>query len=138
MFGLNEALMSFIRRQVGLRTDAASSIGSLHGKVTDLRNYVGTNLDRKVSQSGIKSVQRGTVVNNIGVNNISISAVNTTKAFIVCHGTGSIDSGGVGGAVFAELTSSTNLKISPMWVGTGGDIKYTGVVGVAWQVIEFY
>ncbi len=33
MFGLPEALMSFIRRQVGLRTDAASSTGSLHAKV---------------------------------------------------------------------------------------------------------
>lgn len=137
MFGMMEALLSFIRRQVGLRTDAASAGGSLHGKVTELRNYVGTNLDKKISQSGIKSVQRGVVI-NYGVNNISISAVNTTKAFIVCHGTGSNDSAGRGGAVFAELTSSTNLKISPMWETTGGDIQYTGIVGVAWQVIEFY
>lgn len=36
MFGLPEALMSFIRRQVGLRTDAASSTGSLHAKVKDI------------------------------------------------------------------------------------------------------
>jgi len=32
--------MSFIRRQVGLRTDAASSTGSLHAKVTEIRNYL--------------------------------------------------------------------------------------------------
>ena len=40
MFGLNEALMSFIRRQVGLRTDAADPAGSLHAKVTDVKNAV--------------------------------------------------------------------------------------------------
>ena len=33
--------MSFIRRQVGLRTDAASSTGSLHAKLGDLRSYLG-------------------------------------------------------------------------------------------------
>lgn len=32
--------MSFIRRQVGLRTDAASASGSLHAKVTDLKNWL--------------------------------------------------------------------------------------------------
>jgi len=40
VFGLNEALMSFIRRQVGLRTDAASSTGSLHAKVGDVKSYL--------------------------------------------------------------------------------------------------
>ena len=39
MFGIMEALMSFIRRQVGLRTDAADVNGSLHGKVKELRNH---------------------------------------------------------------------------------------------------
>ncbi len=38
MFGLNEALLSFVRRQVGLRTDAANAGGSLHGKVGDLKS----------------------------------------------------------------------------------------------------
>ncbi len=36
MFGIMEALLSFIRRQVGLRTDAASSTGSLHAKIGDI------------------------------------------------------------------------------------------------------
>ena len=39
MLGLNEMVLSFIRRQVGLRTDAADVNGSLHGKVKELRNY---------------------------------------------------------------------------------------------------
>ncbi len=33
--------MSFIRRQVGLRTDAASSTGSLHAKIGEMRAYLG-------------------------------------------------------------------------------------------------
>ena len=32
-FGMMEALLSFFRRQMGLRTDPASATGSLHGKV---------------------------------------------------------------------------------------------------------
>ena len=40
MFGLPEALMSFIRRQVGLRTDVASSTGSLHAKVRNLSDVL--------------------------------------------------------------------------------------------------
>ena len=41
MFGLGEALLSFIRRQVGLRTDGASSTGSLHSKIGEMRAYLG-------------------------------------------------------------------------------------------------
>lgn len=40
MFGLMEAMLSFLRRQVGLRTDDASSTGSLHAKVGELRSQV--------------------------------------------------------------------------------------------------
>ncbi len=40
MFGLPEALMSFVRRQVGLRTDTANSAGSLHAKIGDARNLI--------------------------------------------------------------------------------------------------
>lgn len=40
MFGMMEALLSFIRRQIGLRTDAADAAGSLHAKVKDVKNYL--------------------------------------------------------------------------------------------------
>ena len=40
MFGLPEALMSFIRRQVGLRTDAADASGSVHAKLTHIDEYL--------------------------------------------------------------------------------------------------
>jgi hypothetical protein len=40
MFGMMEALLSFIRRQVGLRTDAANAGGSLHAKMGDAKNLL--------------------------------------------------------------------------------------------------
>ena len=47
MFGMMEAMLSFLRRQVGLRTDAASSTGSLHAKVGNIAANV-TNIVSKV------------------------------------------------------------------------------------------
>jgi len=38
MFGMMEGIFSFIRRQVGLRTDAADENGSLHAKVADVKS----------------------------------------------------------------------------------------------------
>ena len=57
MFGLNEALMSFIRRQVGLRTDAASSTGSLHAKIVEMRAYLGGEVLKVQRPRGIKRIQ---------------------------------------------------------------------------------
>ena len=48
MFGLNEALISFIRRQVGLRTDATSSSGSLHAKVSDVKDTLTGTISGKI------------------------------------------------------------------------------------------
>lgn len=41
--------MSFIRRQVGLRTDSANVSGSLHAKVSEFRNFAGAYLALKGS-----------------------------------------------------------------------------------------
>jgi len=38
MFGLGEAMLGFLRRQVGLRTDTADANGSLHAKTTGIFN----------------------------------------------------------------------------------------------------
>lgn len=48
MFGLNEALMSFVRRQVGLRTDPANTTGSLHSKIGGVNNQI-VALDNKLA-----------------------------------------------------------------------------------------
>lgn len=50
MFGIMEALLSFIRRQVGLRTDAANQAGSLHAKVSEIRNTLNA-VNANVSRS---------------------------------------------------------------------------------------
>lgn len=39
-FGMMEAMLSLLRRQIGLRTDSADAAGSLHAKVGELRNYL--------------------------------------------------------------------------------------------------
>lgn len=73
-------VLNFIRRQVGLRTDAADASGSLHAKVTDVKAGITSIL----AASNIKSIQRGTVV--IALNTTSatatISAVTTSKAMV--------------------------------------------------------
>jgi len=38
MFGIMEAVLSFLRRQIGLRTDVADVAGSVHAKIAELRN----------------------------------------------------------------------------------------------------
>lgn len=40
MFGLSEMMMSFLRRQVGLRTDVADAAGSLHAKAANINTNV--------------------------------------------------------------------------------------------------
>lgn len=68
-----EVLLSFLRRQVGLRTDVASSAGSAHAKLS----YIAAN-------TGIKSIQRGVI--NLGTSATSatatITSVNTSKAMV--------------------------------------------------------
>lgn len=39
-FGFWEAVLSFLTRQIGLRTDAADPAGSLHAKVADIDNDI--------------------------------------------------------------------------------------------------
>lgn len=86
MFGLGEALLSFIRRQVGLRTDGASSTGSLHSKAGALKNDIAGIAAKNIVKysSAIKSIQRGTAVLAEETNSlqVTISAVNTNKAMV--------------------------------------------------------
>ncbi|HZJ83439.1 MAG TPA: hypothetical protein VFD57_06490 [Clostridia bacterium] len=63
MFGLNEALMSFVRRQVGLRTDGADANGSLHAKVKDSKNHITNYISDYVEHKGV-----------VASNNVRISA----------------------------------------------------------------
>jgi uncharacterized glyoxalase superfamily protein PhnB len=77
--------------------------------------------------SVIKSIQRGTTtVSATGTVNVTISSVNTAKAWVNLPTTGGTSSGQ---EVYAQLTSSTNLAI----VAAAG-MNET----VSWEVIEYY
>jgi len=81
VFGLNEALLSFIRRQVGLRTDAASASGSLHAKVKDVKNdlqYMG----RKIKASNTVKLSAPTS-RSFELSNTSLDVIYIVKQFAV-------------------------------------------------------
>lgn len=150
-FGMMEALLSFIRRQVGLRTDSADPNGSLHAKVKDIKDNripainskIGTPSDTRASNTvmgwlntQIKSVQRGETGASPGSGtNVTISSVNTSKAVVIAYGKCADDRRMHGGGITAKLTSSTNLNLSSGF-NDGG--VYWGAANVSWQVIEFY
>ena len=69
MFGMMEAMLGFLRRQVGLRNDAANPNGSLHAK---LRALI--------------TVQRGI---SAAAGNITISPVDVNRTFILSTSKGS-------------------------------------------------
>ena len=86
MFGMAEAMLSFLRRQVGLRTDAASATGSLHAKVKDVKNAVSTIAGKNIINHGsaIKSIQRGTIQLSTSETSktATISSVSTSKTML--------------------------------------------------------
>lgn len=51
MFDVLGAVLGFIRRQVGLRTDAADKDGSVHSKIRELRSYMWSNDPRTIIAS---------------------------------------------------------------------------------------
>lgn len=142
MFGMMEAMLSFLRRQVGLRTDSADASGSLHAKVANLMNTSASILNK----SNIKSIQRGTLEmsQDESSKNVTISSVNTAKAMVNFlgaqagnrYGTGKDRDYTYGYAltshhfVTLQLVNSTTIRISR--------VSADRPVTVSWEVIEFY
>jgi hypothetical protein len=142
VFGMMEAMLSFLRRQVGLRTDSASASGSLHAKVANLINTSASILNK----SNIKSIQRGTLEMSVTdvSKNVTISSVNTAKAmvnFLGAKAANDYNTSGSGDAIYAyaytshhfvmlQLVNSTTIEISRVEAGRP--------VTVSWEVIEFY
>lgn len=153
MFGFNEAMLSFLRGQVGLRTDSADPDGSLHAKVKDIKDNgiskIGTPSDTRASNTvmgwlntQVKSVQRGVTTASYGYGswtNVTISSVNTSKAVVIAHGKCADRACRYGGGITANLTSSTNLHLSSGFVVENYDgTSDWGPADISWQVIEFY
>jgi len=152
MFGIMEAMLSFLRRQVGLRTDTADANGSLHAKVRSVKNdtaNIGTPSDTRANNtlfgkvsSLVKSVQRGTLTVRYDFSNstVTISSVDPSKALLIfsfTSGTGNPQSpGGALSETFfrGQITSPTQISFSRRIaiLSAGNDAH------IDWQVIEFY
>lgn len=102
-------IFDFLRRQVGLRTDVASSTGSLHGKVGDLKNMVdaqfalvqkprgpagslgsygaqpGNNYVTALSLSGIKGELLGLRI-KANVNSVTANIKITIDGYVIAEG----------------------------------------------------
>ena len=144
MFGLNEAMLSFLRRQVGLRTDVPDSVGSVHAKIGDVKSSVNAILNKTIIAQGtvIKGVQRGTYTVPSGSGrvhgaNITISSVNTSKAFVLAQSEHNVikSNWAINIGIRATLTSPTNLELRLLYEAP--DATVNGAV-VSWQVVEFY
>ena len=153
MLGINK-LLAFLRRSVGLRTDAASATGSLHAKTKDVKDsitaQIGTSAHTRANNtvmgwlnSPIKNIQTGvTAFDGSGggsnTKDVAISSVTTSKCIVLSSlrstSTGA-DAATLGHLAlmthYASLTSSTNLRLI-----RGGAAAST--FDVAWQVIQFY
>lgn len=136
MFGIMEALLGFIRRQIGLRDDAASATGSAHAKLT----YV-AGKDIVANGSAIKSIQRGTISLSTSQNSntATISAVTTAKTMLNFLGV-SVGSEHYGQADYA-LTGHQfcYLVLTNTTTVTATRAENNGIAMVAsYEVIEFY
>jgi len=91
MIGIGELLLSYLRRQIGLRTDASSSSGSVHAKLGYLKDYILSTGDSLSSEhSTIQSlVERAPWVSGKNVN-VLFGFDNTSR-----------DTGGAWGNVFS-------------------------------------
>jgi hypothetical protein len=141
-------IIGWLQTHEGLITDAASSSGSLHAKIENLRlNVIGDTSDVRADNtimgwlaSGVKSVQRGTYLLSGDSGTQSITSVNTSKAVIILGGYSAsmknsiaIEDAFEGAMVKAVLTNETTLTFSVFSLSTG-----VNSLDVAWQVIEFY
>ena len=151
MFGMLEAMLSFLRRQVGLRTDAADANGSLHAKVAAVKESIsgeiGTSADGRADNTvmgwlntPIKSWQRvvGTTENN-GPFPLAISTVNPAKCLVFINGAESCyDTQGRQHAIRRYISNFTSNGI---WLSVSNlsfvqQTWYVGTYSVI--IVEFY
>lgn len=136
-------IFDFLRKQLGLKTDAADPAGSLHAKVADVRVGV-QGIQDKLSTGYVKSVQRGvtTLPSNTSYVDVTISEVDTSKSFVSMNGAKVDLNDGVNieaafqtSLAYCRLTSSTNLRVE---YGYQYQVSPAGTLTVAWEVVEFY
>jgi hypothetical protein len=134
MFGLGEAMLGFLRRQVGLRTDAADPEGSVHAKLAHIAGK-----EIVANGSAIKSIQRGTIVlsDNQTSKAATISPVITGKTMLSFLGASSRGQT----ETFYDKTGHHFVRISLTNSTTvTANREYSGEepATVSYEVIEFY
>ncbi|MCW2278746.1 hypothetical protein [Heliophilum fasciatum] len=93
MFGATETLISFLQRQLGVRTDSSSGTGSVHSKLGDLKDTVNTNfstvntaLARTPWMAGKKVyIQYGRYQNTVSAN-ITVDMFELTGPILILGG----------------------------------------------------
>jgi len=136
VFGIMEGLLSFIRRQVGLRTDAASASGSLHAKIKQTNEDIATIKGKNIIANGsaVKSVQRGFIVpSNLQEVDVTISSVNTSKSIVIITTIPPIQdaAGSTNCYLTVYLKNSTTISMPQC-------SNLISAPYIAWQIIEFY
>ena len=134
MFGMMEAMLSFLRRQIGLRTDSASATGSAHAKLAYIAGK-----EIVANGSAIKSIQRGTIVLSKDQTSkaATISPVITEKTMLNFLGassrgqTGTFNDRTGHHFVRMSLTNSTTVTANREFSGEEP-------AAVSYEVIEFY
>lgn len=152
MFGMAEAMLSFLRRQVGLRTDAASATGSLHAKVKDVKSAVSTIAGKNIINHGsaIKSIQRGTIQLSTSETSktATISSVSTSKTMLNFLGARAASSystfSGPYGADYDLAAADTGHHFVTLQLTSSTQITVTRAESnsrdatVSYEVIEYY
>lgn len=136
--------------QIGQRGDSADATGSVHAKLANITNKIGTTSDTRASNtlfgwsnSTIKSIQTGVTdmsTNQTSTTNVTISSVVPEKSIVILNcefeSTESISTFAKAQGS-AALTSSTNLRLTRALGKTGSDGAAI-TTRFRWQVIEFY
>lgn len=136
--------------QIGQRGDSANATGSVHAKLANITNKIGTTSDTRASNtlfgwsnSTIKSIQTGVTdmsSNATSTTNVTISSVVPEKSKVILNcefGPAGDISDFAKAQGSAALTSSTNLRLTRA-LGKTGSSGTTMTTRFRWQVIEFY
>jgi len=147
--GLIAPLLGLLH-QIGQRGDSADTTGSVHAKLANITNKIGTTSDTRASNtlfgwsnSTIKSIQTGVTdmsSNTTSTTNVTISSVVPEKSIVILNcefGSTNDISTFAKAQGSAALTSSTNLRLTRALGKTGSDGAGM-TTRFRWQVIEFY
>lgn len=142
MGGVIGTVLGWLGYSVGLRDDAASASGSVHGKLKELRDFV--NKPIMINGSAVQSFQRGIVNLNLNgeTTTVTISTVNTSKALLLfslsINARGYLGSSTddliAAGHIRGQITSPTTIEFFRNQYHT--DYRYPDQI--SWQVVEFY